>query len=244
MKMNDSTQKTMSIDQTISTIPAKYPTNEPIRGVHVTLHRMTSAHTSELYDCIGGPGTSDLWKWLKPGPFTTLDGFRTNQDRYLSDQATGKRALYTIFSNTTSTPLGFLGLVDLMDLPYSKCELGPVVFAPSLQRTRAATEVNYLIMRLVFEELGFRRYEWTCDKLNVASKRAAERFGFVYEGCLRQEMVVKGNRLRDTLLYSILSSEWPGVKACFERWLEDDNFDEDGMQMRSMLEIRELLAAS
>ena len=108
-------------------------------------------------------------------------------------------------------------------------EVGHINFSPRLQRTRAATESMYLMMKRVFDELGYRRYEWKCDSLNAPSRAAALRLGFQFEGVFRQALVYKG-RNRDTAWFSILDREWPALAAAFERWLDPANFDEAGRQ--------------
>ena len=108
-------------------------------------------------------------------------------------------------------------------------EVGHVVYPPALQRTSLATEAQYLLARYVFEPLGYRRYEWKCDALNAASRRAAVRYGFTFEGIFRQHMIGKG-RSRDSAWYSLLDCEWPARKHNFERWLAPDNFTADGRQ--------------
>jgi RimJ/RimL family protein N-acetyltransferase len=113
-------------------------------------------------------------------------------------------------------------------------EIGYITWSPAMQRTRLATEAVYLVGRLGFG-LGYRRYEWKCNDLNAPSKRAAERFGFTYEGLFRQHMVVKG-RNRDTAWYSITDGEWPERAARFERWLAPENFDAEGRQRRRLEE--------
>ena len=120
-------------------------------------------------------------------------------------------------------------------------EVGHIAFAPALQRTAAATDAMYLMMKTVFD-LGYRRYEWKCDALNAASRRAALRLGFSFEGIFRQAIVYKG-RSRDTAWYSIVDREWPLLDAEFRRWLEPANFDAAGRQ-RSTLAIAALAAAA
>jgi len=115
-------------------------------------------------------------------------------------------------------------------------EVGHLNFSPRLQATTAATEAMYLMMRRAFDELGYRRYEWKCDSLNEGSRRAAVRLGFVFEGIFRQAVVYKG-RNRDTAWYSVLDSEWPALRAGFERWLSPDNFDEAGRQRRTLADL-------
>ncbi len=116
-------------------------------------------------------------------------------------------------------------------------EVGHIWLSPQLQRTRQATEALYLQARHVFDELGYRRFEWKCDALNQPSRRAAERFGFVYEGTFRQHMVIKDCN-RDTAWFSITDGEWPSRRAAFEAWLSPDNFDDGGGQRRSLAAIR------
>ena len=119
-------------------------------------------------------------------------------------------------------------------------EVGSIIYAPSLQRTRAATEAQYLLMRHAFEDLGFRRYEWKCDSLNQPSRDAARRLGFTEEGTFRQALVYKG-RNRDTTWFSVIDSEWPRLRAAFEAWLADDHHDADGRQRRSLADVRRAL---
>ena len=116
--------------------------------------------------------------------------------------------------------------------------MGNILYSPVLQRSRAATETMYLLAKHVFEDLGYRRYEWKCHNLNAPSKRAAERLGFTFEGVFRQHMITKG-RNRDTAWFSILDGEWPVVKKGFESWLDEKNFDENGLQRRRLQECRQ-----
>ena len=115
--------------------------------------------------------------------------------------------------------------------------VGDIVYSPSLQRTPLATEAQFLLARYAIETLGYRRYEWKCNSFNAPSRRAAERFGFTFEGILRQHMIAKG-RNRDTVFFSILDTEWPRAKAAFESWLDSENFDNEGRQRRKLEEIR------
>jgi RimJ/RimL family protein N-acetyltransferase len=112
-------------------------------------------------------------------------------------------------------------------------EIGHIWFGPALKRTAAATEAIYLLVAHAFDDLGYRRVEWKCNALNRASRRAAERFGFRFEGVFRQHMVTKG-RNRDTAWYAITDLEWPAVRAGFDRWLADENFDDAGAQRRAL----------
>ena len=114
--------------------------------------------------------------------------------------------------------------------------MGWVFYSPQLQASKMATEAQFLVMQYVFENLKYRRYEWKCDSLNQASKNAAKRLGFSYEGTFRQALVYK-NRNRDTDWFSILDKEWPNQKERFIKWLDDSNFDENGKQKKSLQDL-------
>jgi RimJ/RimL family protein N-acetyltransferase len=122
-------------------------------------------------------------------------------------------------------------------------EIGYIAWSPLLQRRPASTEAVFLMMRRAFDELGYRRFEWKCDSLNAPSRRAAERYGFTFEGVFRQALVTKG-RNRDTAWYSIINSEWPVIRTTFETWLAPENFDAEGRQRQSLAAIRAAVASS
>ena len=121
-------------------------------------------------------------------------------------------------------------------------EVGHINFSPALQRRPAATEAMYLMMRQVFVDWGYRRYEWKCNNLNARSRAAAARLGFTFEGVFRQAAVIKGHN-RDTAWFSILDSEWPACDAAFSAWLAPHNFDDDGSQLTGLATFRDRLAA-
>jgi RimJ/RimL family protein N-acetyltransferase len=114
-------------------------------------------------------------------------------------------------------------------------EVGHIHFSPLIQGSAISTEAMYLMMKLVFEDLGYRRYEWKCDALNAPSCAAAKRLGFEFEGIFRQATIYK-QRNRDTAWYSIIDREWPVIKQVFENWLSSDNFDADARQRTSLSE--------
>ena len=128
--------------------------------------------------------------------------------------------------------IGYLTLLRI-NPPMRVIEVGHVLYSPTLQRTALGAETQYLLARYVFETLGYRRYEWKCNALNAASRRAALRYGFVYEGTFRQHMIAKG-RNRDDAWFSMLDCEWPARKRNFELWLQPDNFDDEGGQKLSL----------
>jgi RimJ/RimL family protein N-acetyltransferase len=164
-----------------------------------------------------------LWQYLFDGPFRDRDEFLTN----LKKKASTRDPLFFSILDSGRT-VGYASYMRI-EPAHRVIEVGSILYTPALQRTRGATEAMYLMARHVFEDLGYRRYEWKCNALNEPSRRAALRLGFTFEGIFRQHMIVKG-RNRDTAWYSMLDSEWPVRKAAFERWLDPANFDEDGKQ--------------
>lgn len=141
----------------------------------------------------------------------------------------------TIIDKTSNKALGTFALMRI-DPQNRVIEMGWVIYSEALQKTRQATEAQYLVMKYVFETLAYRRYEWKCDHLNQSSRQAAQRLGFTYEGTFRQAVVYK-NRTRDTDWFSMLDSEWPKRKQKLENWLADSNFDANGQQLTSLSHI-------
>ena len=173
-----------------------------------------------------------MWTYLFNGPAHN----EAEWDRLLDDLMTAQgRFYYAIVDKDSGKALGTFSLMR-MDQANRVIEVGAVTYSPALKKTRMATEAQYLLARYVFEDLGYRRYEWKCDALNQASRKAAERLGFTYEGCFRQAVVYKG-RTRDTDWLSIINQEWPAIKERFEAWLDPTNFDENGQQKQSLADM-------
>jgi RimJ/RimL family protein N-acetyltransferase len=151
--------------------------------------------------------------------------------------ATRDPLFFTILDNISTKPVGYASYMRIE--PAHRCiEVGSILFTPMLQRTPGATEAMYLMARHVFDDLGYRRYEWKCNALNDPSRRAALRLGFTFEGIFRQHMIIKG-RNRDTAWYSMLDSEWPIRKRNFEQWLAPSNFDPQGRQKQSLASLNQ-----
>lgn len=139
---------------------------------------------------------------------------------------------HAIVARETGRALGTAALMRIVPA-HGVIEVGHIVLSPALQRTTAATEALYLLMCRVFDELGYRRFEWKCDRLNSASCRAAERLGFAFEGIFRRAIVTKG-RSRDTAWYAMTDTDWPRVRDALQTWLDPANFDNDGRQLRRL----------
>jgi RimJ/RimL family protein N-acetyltransferase len=204
---------------------AERPRRLLLKGAHVTLAPLGPTERDDLFRALNGPDRNHIWDFIPYGPFdergwTGFVGAIAGQDDPLFFAVVrGGRAA------------GKLGLMAIE--PYAgSIEIGGVVFSPELQRTTAATEAVFLLLEHAFA-LGYRRVEWRCNARNERSRRAADRFGFSYEGTFRQHMVVKG-RSRDTAWFSMLDREWPGRRAAFEAWLSPDNFEPDGAQRASL----------
>lgn len=212
---------------------ARPPAREPLEGELVRLEPLDpERHGADLFE--SATGAEDSWYYLPYGPFASEDEFM----RWLrAHAATADPMAFAIVDRETGKARGIATFMSLVP-EHGVIEIGHIWLSPSLQRTRQATEAIYLMARHAFDDLGNRRLEWKCDAANAASRRAAERFGFVYEGVFRQHRVVKG-RNRDTAWYSITDGEWPRCRAAFEVWLAPSNFDADGRQRRSLGEIRE-----
>ncbi len=187
------------------------------------------AHAAALYEGTHGPEKEDIWRYMGDGPFADRAAF----DESLRAKAASVDPLFfAIVDNASGLAVGHASFLRIE--PRNRCiEVGHIVYSPRLQRTTGATEAMYLMARYVFEDLGYRRYEWKCNALNEPSRRAALRFGFTFEGIFRQHMIVKG-RNRDTAWYSMLDIEWSGRKAAFERWLSPSNFDDAGRQREKL----------
>jgi RimJ/RimL family protein N-acetyltransferase len=136
---------------------------------------------------------------------------------------------YAIVDTASGSPVGVASYLRIAP-DMGSIEVGHLSYSPALQRTAAATEAMYLMMRRAFDELGYRRYEWKCDSLNAPSRAAAIRLGFQYEGLFRDAVVYKG-RNRDNAWYSIVADEWPALRTAFERWLDPANFGPEGGQI-------------
>jgi RimJ/RimL family protein N-acetyltransferase len=206
--------------------PALWPHRTAIEGTYASLEPLDAAsHGDSLWQNAGGDSNEVLWRYMHSGPFSE----RTLFDAYLTEKASSKDPLYfAILDRGTCQALGHAAYMRI-DTSQRVIEVGSIVFTQQLQRTRAATEAMYLMARHVFEDLGYRRYEWKCNVLNRASRRAAMRFGFTFEGIFRQHMIVK-DRNRDTAWFAMLDFEWPERKKEFERWLAPGNFDVTGQQ--------------
>ena len=177
-------------------------------------------------------GHDRIWAYVSFGPFTDAKTLSA----WLAERAALTNPFVYAVVNRTGRALGFMALTNIR--PQMRVvEVGSVLYSPELQGTPLGTEAQYLLARYVFEELGYRRYEWKANTLNSPSCRAAQRLGFTFEGVFRQDMIMKG-RSRDTAWYAMLDNEWRLRKLAFEQWLAPENFDPEGRQRASLSDMR------
>ena len=210
------------------------PERNVLEGRYVRLEPLERRHAADLLAASQGQGVPERYRWLFEFAPTTLveaetfiDRVNAGTDRYVAviDRATGRavgrQAWMRIFPE------------------HASIEIGGAYWGPAMARTRLATEALFLFARHAFDDLGYRRFEWKCNDRNEPSKAAALRFGFTPEGVFRQDRIVKGEN-RDTAWFSIIDGEWPGLRAEYERWLAEENFDADGVQ-RTRLNTRTII---
>jgi RimJ/RimL family protein N-acetyltransferase len=206
---------------------APRPDPVTLQGRYGRVEKLKAEHAADLWPLVKEDDT--IWTYMSAyGPFADGGEFST----WLASRP----ALEDPYSYGIVDKIGrCVGIATLMEIrPAMRViEVGHIVYSPALQRTPLGTEAQYLLAKYAFDTLGYRRYEWKCNALNAPSRRAALRYGFKFEGILRQQMIAKG-RNRDTAMFSMLDSEWPARKAAFERWLAPDNFGADGKQKLSL----------
>lgn len=204
-----------------------HPGVTALRGQHVSLLPAAAPGVSDRIAAamVGQP--DDVWKYLSFGPFTDEAALR---EVLFKGEAQGDR--FMGFELATGEMAGFGAFLRVRP-EHGSAELGSLTYGKELQRTRAGTEIIFLMLSHLFDDLGWRRAEWKCNTLNAPSIAAAERYGFVYEGCFRQDIIWRGKN-RDTAWFSIIDKEWPQRRDAFRQWLDDGNFDPEGRQRRSL----------
>ena len=213
--------------------PAPPPKRAALEGETVILEPLDAdRHGDDLY--AASAGADATWLYLPYGPFGSKGEFLA---WLRGHAATSDPLAFAIVDRETGRATGITTLMSIVP-EHGVIEIGHIWLSPQLQRTRQATEALFIQARYAFDVLGYRRLEWKCDAANAPSRRAADRFGFTYEGVFRNHRVIKG-RNRDTAWFSMTDVEWPVRRAAFEAWLSPDNFDASGVQRRSLAEIRD-----
>jgi RimJ/RimL family protein N-acetyltransferase len=224
-------RKDLPVGPKVTWAPVPRPGREPLPGAHVLLTPLVAADARALYAATHPPqGDISLWTYMSDGPYAGPADLRS---ALVAAEASEDPLFFAVLRDGR-----VLGRVSYMRIEpgFGVIEIGNIVFGPALQRTTAATEAIYLLARHAFDHLGYRRLEWKCNALNAASRRAADRFGFTFEGVFRNHQIVKG-RNRDTAWYAIIDADWPAIRSGFEAWLSPDNFDGDGTQRAGLAQL-------
>jgi RimJ/RimL family protein N-acetyltransferase len=215
--------------------PVPLPGREALTGRYVVTRPLDAERdVASLYAVSHPPeGDPSIWTYLFDGPYPDVEAMR---EALTVQEGLADPLFFTLAPLPPERPCGIASYMRMVP-EHGVIEIGHIWFGTPMQRTTAATEAIYLLARHAFDDLGYRRLEWKCNALNAASRRAAERFGFTFEGVFREHLVVKG-RNRDTAWYAIVDRDWPPIREAFERWLDPANFDAAGGQRQSLAELR------
>jgi RimJ/RimL family protein N-acetyltransferase len=212
--------------------PAKMPNSKNIVGRYCILEPLNKdKHGTKLFEILHA-NSGKSWTYLPYGPFLDLKQFEDWMHQSLEEKDS---FFYAILDKKTNEPIGICAYLKI-NSEHGSIEVGHLNFSHLLQKTALATEAMYLMMKQVFDDLGYRRYEWKCHSMNKPSWQAAERLGFKFEGIFRNHFIIKGHS-RDTAWFSIIDDEWPLLKDKLERWLDPINFDEQGKQIKKLQNI-------
>lgn len=216
--------------------PPAPPNGDVLAGRYALLAPLSAQdHAALLFRSF--EGQDHVWDYMPYGPFSSSAQYH----RWVRDhEGQGDPFFYAIQNLETGHWEGVASYLRIAP-QMGSIEVGHINFSPALQKTRAASEAMYLMMQWAFEA-GYRRYEWKCNALNRGSRRAAQRFGFSYEGVFRQAAVVKG-RNRDTAWFAAIDAEWPALKAAYQAWLSPQNFDAQGVQRERLGDLTALVRA-
>lgn len=219
--------------------PRPIPSSAPMEGRFVRLEKLDpTRHADGLFEASAQPDGDERFRWLPDPPPQDRTEFRA----WVEQAAARKDPLfYAVIDKASGKVAGRQALMRL-DPTNGVAEIGHVYWGPLISRRPAATEALYLFARHIFDDLGYRRFEWKCDNENLPSRRAAQRFGFRHEGVFHQHMIVKG-RNRDTAWFAMLDKDWKALKSAYDAWLDAGNFDVEGVQRKTLDAVRQGLAS-
>ena len=209
------------------------PERLTLTGAHCRLEPLDPArHGDELFAASMAPDAEARFRYLFESPCD-----RPSFERWIAGTAAAEDPLaFAVIDRASGRCEGRQTLMRITP-EHGVIEIGSILWGPAISQTRVTTEALYLFAKYVFDTLGYRRFEWKCNSHNEPSIRAARRFGFQFEGVFRQHMVLKGAN-RDTCWFSMIDTEWPTLRAAFERWLAPANFDAQGRQRATLASFR------
>jgi RimJ/RimL family protein N-acetyltransferase len=213
------------------------PDTTPMEGRFVRLEPLNAdAHAFDLHEAFQGHDA--LWDYMPYGPFASGTAYH----RWARQREEGEDPRFFVLRDLVTGRLGGIASYLRITPEVGSIEVGHICISPAMQRGAAMTEAMFLMTGWAFDA-GYRRYEWKCNALNLASRRAAQRLGFSYEGVFRQHTIVKG-RNRDTAWFSVIDSEWPALAEAFRVWLDPSNFDARGRQRERLSDLTQLVRAN
>jgi len=222
----------LPIGPELDTTPRPLPARIPHRGASVTLEPLAIRHADDLWHAAQSDAEGHSWAYMPYGPFADAAAMRRHVAAFAAQH---DPMAWAVRPHRSGRVEGWLTLMEIGPA-HAAIEIGHIWFSPRLQRTRAATEAMFLLMRHAMDDLGYRRLVWKCNALNAPSRTAAARLGFTFEGVLRAHLVVKG-RGRDTAFFSTLDTEWPARRDAIAAWLDDANWDHAGAPRTSLTAI-------
>jgi len=219
------------VGELVDATPAQLPGPVTLQGRFGRIEKLDAKHAAGLWEAV--KGHDEIWTYMSSyGPFENSAEFSA----WIPQRAALEDPYSYAIIDASGNPVGIFAIMEIRP-GMRVCEVGHVVYSPTLMRTPLATEAQYLLARHVFETLRYRRYEWKCHSENAASRRAALRYGFSFECIMKQHVIAKG-RNRDSAWFSMLDGNWPARKARFERWLSPDNFDGGGRQKKGLSQMQ------
>lgn len=214
--------------------PRELPRRAVMEGIHVRLEPLNAGmHGDELFAASSVADAGERFRWLGEYPPKTREEFQPWLERA---EASADPIYFAVIDKATGKVAGRQTYLRT-DAANGVTEIGHIYWGPLISQRPATTEALYLFARHVFDDLGYRRFEWKCNNLNEPSKRAALRYGFVFEGVFRKHMIIKGEN-RDTAWFAMTDDDWALAKPAFEAWLKPANFDASGNQLRTLMQMR------
>ena len=214
--------------------PPPAPMGEVLDGQYVRLERLDAdAHAADLHRAYSGHDA--LWDYMPYGPFSSAAAYH----RWAKETASGADPLFYVLRDKATGHCGGVASYLRITPAAGSIEVGHICLSPEVAKGRVWTEAMFLMMEWAFAA-GYRRYEWKCNALNMASRRAAQRLGFSYEGIFRQAAVIKG-RNRDTAWFAVIDTEWPALREAYAAWLSPRNFDAAGRQKERLSDLTRLV---